>query len=165
MADEITPITAGRKARRFTIPKTTKTDLTDHVNFRADTKTIRAIDEMVASRFDPELKTRSDVLNDAIFAWVQNNMPAFLQVTGGRDKEHFGMYARKWIREQRDAELQTMQEEIHIAEAARNISALRKHFIEAYQFLNELNADEDAHPPQIEETQKIITRLKKVLHD
>lgn len=42
----------------------------DHVNFKCPETLVRFVDEYIASRVDPFCRTRSDVFNDAILAWV-----------------------------------------------------------------------------------------------
>src|SRR5580692_3851340 len=55
--------------RRYTRPSGKQES--GRVSFRGSTTDLRKIDEIVASRVDPELKTRSDVINDALHTWVQ----------------------------------------------------------------------------------------------
>lgn len=45
----------------------------EHVQFRALAKLVRQVDEYVASRVDPLLKTRSDVFNDALAIWCNTH--------------------------------------------------------------------------------------------
>jgi hypothetical protein len=45
---------------------------TERVQCRADAFKVRRIDEIVAARIEPELGTRSDVLNDAIDLWLED---------------------------------------------------------------------------------------------
>jgi hypothetical protein len=54
----------------------TKTEVkrgeTERIQCRADAFNVRRIDEIVASRIEPTLKTRSDVLNDALSLWLDD---------------------------------------------------------------------------------------------
>src|SRR5271154_4617611 len=40
------------------------------VSFRADSFHVRRVDEILAARIDPELKTRSDIMQDALHLWL-----------------------------------------------------------------------------------------------
>ena len=45
---------------------------TDLIQCRADAFHVRRVDEIVASRIDPTLKTRSDVMQDALAMWLED---------------------------------------------------------------------------------------------
>jgi hypothetical protein len=54
----------------------TKSDVkrgnTEVIQCRADAFHVRRVDEIVASRIDPNLKTRSDVMQDALAMWLED---------------------------------------------------------------------------------------------
>jgi hypothetical protein len=60
-----------RKARRRRVTaRTTKRDSSEHLQFRLDSKLSDEINQIVASQADPDLKTRSDILHDAVAFWL-----------------------------------------------------------------------------------------------
>ena len=67
VTENVVPITRGR---RFTTRATVPRGESEFVGFRCAIKRIRQMDEIVASRFFPEIKTRSDILQDAVVMWI-----------------------------------------------------------------------------------------------
>jgi hypothetical protein len=57
--------------QRYT-KKEVKRGETEQIQCRADMFNVRRIDEIIAARIEPEIKTRSDVLNDAISLWLED---------------------------------------------------------------------------------------------
>lgn len=58
------------KGRRFTTRAKVPRGESEFVGFRCATNRIRQMDEIVASRFFTEIKTRSDILQDAVVMWI-----------------------------------------------------------------------------------------------
>jgi hypothetical protein len=65
----------------------TKSDVrrgqTEFIQCRADSFHVRRIDEIVASRIDPTLKTKSDVLQDALAMWLEDWDKRYPDGSGG----------------------------------------------------------------------------------
>lgn len=155
---EVTPIGKGRPRGRAG-GKTTKDDSTIAVNFRADAREIRQLDEMVAQRYDPAWKTRSDVLDAAVEALNAEHFPKFL-AQGNRDVLHYELYRIRRMRETREAELTVLDEEIEHHQRVGNLVSLRRIFIDAYQMLNDLDADEHGDQEQRKKIATLVKRLK-----
>lgn len=135
-----------------------------HVNFKASSETMRFVDEYVASRQDPYIKTRSDALNDALLQWVWNkrndpDLPSDCKVI--LHAVALTQMARK--SERFDLILSQMEDTVDQLVKARDIRSLtsllptledsKQTFIE--------NAGEN----HIEAITKIVSRVKYLLRD
>lgn len=56
---------------RYTAASIRKGEAGEPVSFRPNAFHTRRIDEILAARIDPELRTRSDILHDALHLWLQ----------------------------------------------------------------------------------------------
>jgi hypothetical protein len=157
----ITPIQrpGAQRPRGRASGKVVKEESTIPVNFRADAREIRQLDEMVAGRYDPAWKTRSDVLDAAVEAINAEHFQKFL-AQGHRDTLLYEMYRIRKMREVRKEELIALSEEIDHHQEFGNVAALRRLFIDAFQFLNDLNQDEYGDNGQKETIDRLVKKLK-----
>lgn len=85
---------------------------TEVVQCRADAFHVRRIDEIVASRIDPSLKTRSDVLQDALAMWLEDWDKRYPDGAGGELSYQAKLEAMRRKRRYRTDFLTTAEEEL-----------------------------------------------------
>lgn len=94
----------------------TKSDVrrgnTEVIQCRADAFHVRRVDEIVASRIDPALKTRSDVMQDALAMWLEDWDRRFPDGAGGELSYQARIEAMKRKRRYRLDFLETAEEEL-----------------------------------------------------
>ena len=157
----LSSVPGGKKIRRLP-RKDAKGDRTLSVSFRCDSHVLRQIDEIVASRFDYEIKTRTDVLNDAASAWVEENMAAYIEA-GNRDHLHWDFYVIKRNRDRRAEELDVMAEEMNHHDRNDNLSSLRQLRMDLTRLLNEINQDEYGDNSQKKEVKIMLESIQRII--
>jgi hypothetical protein len=146
-----------RKARRRRVTaRTTKRDSTEHLQFRLDSKLSDEINQIVASQVDADLKTRSDVLHDAVAFWLDE----------WTDEHPNTSIARRWrlerrlhARECRDAYLEVTTFGLERACKEHDDDLVREIFIDAHLEMATFLA-EKASPVEVAELQTIIDLAK-----
>ena len=157
-SQKVTPL-RGRPGKRTRYTQS-KSQQTEHISFRAPLSIIREIDEIVAGRYDEFLRTRSDVLNDAVALWLETwftEHPDKL-VTEARE---FFLSKRRMERERRDSYIQLLEDELEKAIKDKDAKYLRELFIEVARYRGE--AEAHCSPAQLEQLQKLHDRLKEIL--
>lgn len=94
----------------------TKSDVkrgqTEVIQCRADSFQVRRVDEIVASRIDPVLKTRSDVLQDALAMWLEDWDRRYPDGAGGELSYQARLEAQRRKRRYRTDFLATAEDEL-----------------------------------------------------
>lgn len=85
---------------------------TDVIQCRADSFHVRRVDEIVASRIDPSLKTRSDVLQDALAMWLEDWDRRYPDGAGGELSYQAKLEGMRRKRRYRSDFLMTAEEEL-----------------------------------------------------
>lgn len=76
---------------------------TEHINCRINSFHVRRIDELLAARFEPNFKTRTDVIQDAIVMWLEDWDLRYPDGAHGQLSAESKMQLRKRRREHREA--------------------------------------------------------------
>ena len=158
MAD-ITPIGKGQAPRGRASGKVVKKEESVHVNFRANPSEIRQLDEMVAGRYDPSWRTRSDGLDAALQLLNMTHFQRYID-QGHRDVLHYELYTIRRMRETREEEIRIFDEEIEHHHKVGNVEALKRIFIDAYQALNDINQDKYGDQDQKKRIEHLIKKIK-----
>jgi hypothetical protein len=156
MADAI-PFDKNRK-RRFTRATSGSKSEFDMVSFRAPAEVLRKIDEILAARVDPDLRTRSDVMNDALHSWlstfVTENPDLVPAVT-----DRFQLDRIEWLFQARERDIQTMAESIRRAAKERNLGLFSIIMYNLMRFKNELENDNIASTAQVRRCKEMIDEV------
>jgi hypothetical protein len=151
-----------RKARRRRVTaRTTKRDSTEHWQFRVDSKFADEINQILASQADPDLKTRSDVLHDAVALWLDEWADEHADTSLAR---HWRLERRLYARDYRDAYLDRTANALDRAVNEHDDELVKEIFIDAYQETITF-AGEKASPVEMALLQKIIDVAKKHLSE
>ena len=118
------------------------------------------MDEIVASRDESELKTRSDILNDAIHEWLAK----FLEEHSERFptmKDRFELEHIKHLYDSRQRDLELIINSTDQAVREDNSGVLRPILYNAVRLMNELKNDPYGSPKQIKDLQVQIERVQR----
>lgn len=85
LAIEVQPTQVSEQRPKFT-PASTPSKEKEHVSFRTYSSWLRFIDEAIALRVDPSIKTRSDFINESIhnLIWEKKNLPQVINLRESR---------------------------------------------------------------------------------
>jgi hypothetical protein len=158
--ETVVPFDKGRK-RRFT-KKTAGSQDYDVLSFRAPVGEIRRVDEILGSGTDPELRTRSDVMNDALHWWLEQYLDEHSQEVP-RTHDLFVMDHQKWILSHRQEEITTMTEMLEQAIRDGHHSMLNIILFNGYRLKSELEQDQYGSPAQIKKCDEIIEKTRRAM--
>ena len=153
----VTPITAGKSgfSTRARVPR----GESDLISFRCATKSIRQMDEIVATRDEPDLRTRSDILQTAVIEWIDRYYESH---PNGRGKASWTLQMVALRRERRDLELDHAVRE---ASRARNeedqsfLQMLLPHSVKMKKWFEE----EKASPTEMKAVEALIGDVRDAL--
>jgi hypothetical protein len=154
---EPTPIAKG-KPRRYATRNQVARGESDFVGFRCSLASIRQMDEIVASRVEEELQTRSDVLQDAVVKWIDD---FYKTHPGGSGRTAWTLYRSRALRERRESDLKTLVEEIEIAGNDHHVTQLNHLLVECHR-MKSLFDSEEASPREKKDLQHALDRLKQL---
>lgn len=120
---------------------------TDLISFRAGTTEVRKMDEIAASRVEPELKTRSDIINDAIHTWLNHFLEEHSEDLPSLH-DRFQLEHIQHLYDSRQADLDLILKTTDQAIREDNSGVLRPILYNAMRLLNELTNDPFASPKQ-----------------
>jgi hypothetical protein len=149
------------RPRRYTTKGQNRSE-TDVISCRAPSLLLRQIDEIIASKVEPDLKTKSDVLNDAIKSWLErfyNDHPGELQAL----KDRFDFSLMKWTYENREADLDEMREWLEVAKKDRNLPLLHVVLLNAHRFKTDLAADGLGSPAHLMQCESVIKDVNETM--
>jgi hypothetical protein len=153
------PFDKARK-RRFTRATSGSKGDFDLVSFRAPSDLLRKVDEIIAARCDPELRTRSDLMNDALHSWMSTFLdenPDLVPAVHDR----FMLDRIEWLYASREHDLTTMHDSIRRADRERNLGLFHVILFNLMRFKAELEQDDVASPDQMKRCQEMITEVNK----
>jgi hypothetical protein len=136
-----------------------KEDQRTHVNFKAPTHLIRQIDEVVAARLDPRLKTRSDALCEAVamFCSVYDNGSPEIEVMARAARMDSMIRKQEYYQRMLDdAEKAANQAASH-----KNISMLR--VIQTTLYRNKQSFVDMGSQKMVKQLEELIDRVKQYL--
>ena len=116
------------------------------------------MDEIVAARSDPQLKTRSDVLNDAVHSWLET----FFTEHGDelpRLTDQFVLEQYNWLHSARARDLEMIQENFTQASQENNTALFAIILYSAYRVKADLENDPYGSPVQKTECAKLIEAI------
>lgn len=160
MADNLIPFDKPKSRRHTRAANQSKE--TDLISFRASTAEVRKMDEIAASRIDPALKTRSDIINDAIHQWLDKffeENPDGLPMIADRFRlEHLNFLA-----ESRETDLHLIQESTDRALEESNQGMLQPILLNAMRLKNEIENDPYGSPKQKKELVTVIQKIQRAM--
>jgi Arc/MetJ-type ribon-helix-helix transcriptional regulator len=143
----------------------TKSDVhrgqTELIQCRADSFHVRRIDEIVASRIDAVLKTRSDVIQDAIALWLEDWDRKFPDGSGGELGYHARLLRIERKRIYRDQFMETAEEQLNALQADGDIHGLA----EFLQIILQSQGDfkDDAPVSFMDQLEKLVDRAHRLV--
>ena len=155
----VVPFDRGKKRRITRATASSKLEF-DLISFRLPADTLRKMDELVASRFDPELKTRSDCLNDAVHCWMEKILEENSDAVP-RLHDSFILGRHRWLYDSRQADIEEMKEMLRRARVENNEPLMQVILFSAYRLKSELDEDHYGSPVQREQCVDFIQTLKK----
>lgn len=159
--DVVVPFDKARK-RRFTKGTAAKDAEFEMVSFRAPNTELRRVEEIVAARVDPDLKTRSDVLCDALHSWLDN----FFKEHGDEIpsvKDRFVLEHINWIKNSRSADLTFIRSSLKEAVEESNRPLLGVVLFNIMRFQTDVQNDPYGSPTQRSEIQELSDQTKKAI--
>jgi hypothetical protein len=160
MAEKITPITGAPKRQLTTRAKVPRGE-SEFVGFRCAISRIRKMDEIVASRFYSEIKTRSDILQDAVVMWIDQYYEDNPTAPGKGDWDLTRMEIARAVRDSR------LEQAERVARRAQDEDD-RKTMLKTLPNLHRLRMQfeaEDASPTEMKRLRHLITQLEAKMTD
>lgn len=154
MADDVVVPFDRAKSRYYTRASAQSRE-TDPITFRASSSEIRKIDEIVASRIEPELKTRSDVINDALHRWLENFFAEHSDDMPGL-ADRFRLEHIKHLYDSRQQDIDLLKETLDQAVRENNQGVLQPILYNAMRLKNELEKDPFASPKHIGDVKDLV---------
>jgi hypothetical protein len=157
----VVPFDKPRK-RRFTKGTADKNTEFEMVSFRAPAHELRRASEIAESRIDPDLLTRSDILNDALHWWLQT----FFEEHGEeipKVKDRFLLDNIDRMEEARTKDLEQIRRMFEKAAREANRPLLGVIYFNIHRFITELETDPYASPVQKSEAEELAEKTRATI--
>lgn len=162
MTDEVVvPFDKARK-RRYTKATASKDEEFVTTSLRVPARDLQRMDEICAARVDSALKTKSDIINDAIHTWME----VFFSEHGGdlpRLNDRFILDNVARIRDARAKDLETITVALEEATREGNRPLLGVVFFNIVRFQSEVSADDLSSPAQKKQADDLAEKTKAAI--
>lgn len=134
---------------------------TELIQCRADAFHVRRVDEIVASRIDPTLKTRSDVVQDALALWLEDWDKRYPDGSGGELGYHARLLRMERKREYREQFMQAAEKQLEGLQSEGDVRGLSEFL--GIMLQSQGDFKDDAPPSFLQKLDLIIDRAHRLV--
>ena len=152
----------GKRPRRRINTDIQKGQETVPITFRLNLADLRKIDEFVAGRYDPDVRTRSDILIDALYAYIGMKMVDHPEWFPAGTISAFNIQLSQFSRIRRETEITLLENELDALNKVGDVRGLLRLEQSAIDYLSYVQHECGGTGAHVHRMSTVVRRLRDI---